>query len=72
MIDLNVKLSKKNDDLERNVIEFHSDVKATESENERIIDEMNMFRRKTSKSNRCETYDLLGYEIESLSKFIKY
>lgn len=54
MVDLSVELSKRNDLLERNIIEFEKHFKVVENGNDRISDEINALRRQTIKSNRCE------------------
>lgn len=73
MFDLSVKLSKKNDELERNILAFQNHIKALESENDKISDEMNTLRIQALKINKCETCDSLRNEIENsyetLSKF---
>lgn len=66
MFDLSVKLSKKNDELERNILAFQNHIKALESENDNISDEMNTLRRQDLKINKCETCDSLRNEIENL------
>lgn len=49
IFDLSVKLSKRNDELENNIVEFHNHIKALDSENNRINDEINVLRRKKLK-----------------------
>lgn len=43
LFDLSVKLSKINDELEGNIIEFHNHVNVVESENDKISDEKMWF-----------------------------
>lgn len=59
MVDLSFKLSKRNDQLKRNIVEFQKHAKVVESENVNISDEMNVLKGQTLKSNRYKKWDLL-------------
>lgn len=59
MVDLSFKLSKRNDQLKRNIVEFQKHDKVVQSENVNISDEMNVLKGQTLKSNRYKKLDLL-------------
>lgn len=75
MFGLTIKLSKENEKLERNILASKNHVNHLESDNNRLSNELDEFRRQSLKSSKFETCDSLRNEIEilheTLSKFAK-
>lgn len=70
MVDWSVKVSKRYDHVERNIIEFPNHVKIVKNENDRISDETSVLRRQSLKSNGCEKCNSLRNKVESLHEFL--
>lgn len=66
MFILSVKLSKKNEKLERNIIDFKNYIEFLESSDKRLGIELHEFRLQSSKSRNCELCDSLKNEVKSL------
>lgn len=68
LIDLSVEFIKIDNHLKRNIDEFKKHVKSFENKNDKISYENNVLRRETLKSNRCEKWDVLINEVDSLNE----